>query len=138
MLKLDHVAIAVPDLDAAIRRWAEDLGLALAGTEDVESAQTSTAFFPVTDDAHPARIELVAPLRGEGPIAAHVEKRGPGLHHLCFRTDDVRRDMERLKSKGYRFTTDAPYGGAHGSLVCFLHPKSTGGVLIELAEYPDV
>jgi methylmalonyl-CoA/ethylmalonyl-CoA epimerase len=137
MLKLDHVAIAVPDLEEGIRRWAEDLGLALAGTEDVESAQTSTAFFPVTDGSQPARIELVAPLRGEGPIRAHVDKRGPGLHHLCFRTDDVRRDMETLKAKGYRFTTDAPYGGAHGSLVCFLHPKSTGGVLIELAEYPN-
>ncbi|MEZ4321238.1 MAG: methylmalonyl-CoA epimerase [Myxococcota bacterium] len=134
MLKLDHVAIAVPDLDEAIRRWSEDLGLALAGTEDVESAQTSTAFFPVTDD-QPARIELVAPLRGEGPIRAHLDKRGGGLHHLCFRTDDVRRDMETLKAKGYRFTTEAPYGGAHGSLVCFLHPKSTGGVLIELAQY---
>ena len=137
MLKLDHVAIAVPDLEDAIRRWSEDLGLALTGTEDVESAQTSTAFFPVTDGEHAARIELVAPLRGEGPIRAHVDKRGPGLHHLCFRTDDVRRDMQTLKAKGYRFTTEEPYGGAHGTLVCFLHPKSTGGVLIELAEYPD-
>jgi methylmalonyl-CoA/ethylmalonyl-CoA epimerase len=138
MLTLDHIAIAVPDLDTAIRRWADELGLALSGTEDVESAQTSTAFFPVTTaDGPPAKIELVAPLNGEGPIRTHVDKRGPGIHHLCFRTDDVRRDMQALKAKGYRFTSEAPYGGAHGTLVCFLHPKSTGGVLIELAQYPD-
>lgn len=135
MLTLDHIAIAVPDLDEAIRRWADDLGFALAGTEDVESASTSTAFFPV-GGANPPRVELVAPLRGEGPIRDHLERRGPGLHHLCFRTDDIARDMERLKARGYRFTTDAPYGGAHGTRVCFLHPKTTGGVLIELAEHP--
>lgn len=137
MLTLDHIAIAVPDLGEAIRRWTEDLGLALAGTEDVASAVTSTAFLPVTDPAHPARIELVAPLDGAGPLVDHLAKRGPGLHHLCFRTDDVDRDMARLKARGYRFTTDAPYGGAHGSRVCFLHPKSTGGVLVELAQYPS-
>lgn len=137
MLTLDHIAIAVPDLDAAIRRWSEDLGLALSGTEEVVSAKTSTAFFPVTDPDNPARIELVAPLDGGGPIASHLDRRGAGLHHLCFRTDDVRRDMERLKAKGYRFTSDAPTPGAHETLVCFLHPKSTGGVLIELAQYPE-
>lgn len=137
MLKLDHIAIAVPDLDASIRQWTEDLGLALSGTEDVVGSQTSTAFLPVTDAAHPARIELVAPLDGAGPIAAHIDKRGAGLHHLCFRTDDVNRDMERLRGLGYRFTTEQPTPGAHGTMVCFLHPKSTGGVLIELAEYPD-
>jgi methylmalonyl-CoA/ethylmalonyl-CoA epimerase len=136
MLKLDHVAIAVPDLPDAIRRWTEDLGLALAGTEDVASAQTATAFLPVTDGHHVARVELVAPLHGEGPLVEHLAKRGAGLHHLCFRTDDVDRDMARLKGLGYRFTTEAPYGGAHGTRVCFLHPKSTGGVLIELAQYP--
>ncbi len=137
MLTLDHVAIAVPDLDTAIRRWSEDLQLALSGTEEVVAAETATAFFPVTDPERPARIELVAPLGGGGPIAAHLERRGPGIHHLCFRTDDLRRDMERLRARGYRFTQDEPTEGAHGTLVAFLHPKSTGGVLIELAQYPD-
>lgn len=136
MLTLDHIAIAVPDLEEAIRRWSEDLGLALSGTEDVEAAKTTTAFFPVTDPEHPARVELVAPLRGEGPIRSHIEKRGAGLHHLCFRTDDIDRDMARLQARGYRFTSEAPTPGAHGTRVAFLHPKSTGGVLIELAEHP--
>jgi methylmalonyl-CoA/ethylmalonyl-CoA epimerase len=138
ILNLDHVAIAVPELETAIRRFAEDLGLSLSGTEDVVSAQTRTAFFPVSDPEHPTRIELVSPLDGQGPLVRHLDKRGPGIHHLCFRTDDVDADMARLKAKGWRFTSDAPFGGAHGTRVCFIHPKSTGGVLIELAEYPEV
>jgi methylmalonyl-CoA/ethylmalonyl-CoA epimerase len=131
ILSLDHVAIAVPDLEEAIRRFAEDFGLTYEGTEDVPSARTTTAFFPIEG----TRIELVTPLDGAGPIAAHIEKRGAGIHHLCFRTDDIAADMERLTAKGYRFTTDAPTPGAHGTQVAFIHPKSTGGVLIELAQH---
>lgn len=129
---LDHVAIAVDDLPAAVRRFCEDLGLPLAGTEDVESAKTTTAFVPVQG----TRLELVFPLRGEGPIAESLQKRGPGLHHLAFRTDDLDGDVARLRERGWRFTTDAPYGGAHGTRVIFVHPKSAGGVLIELVEHP--
>jgi methylmalonyl-CoA/ethylmalonyl-CoA epimerase len=129
---LDHIAVAVPDLDEAIRRFTEDLGIALAGTEDVPSAQTRTAFLPL-----PAtRIELVHPLDGAGPIQGFLDKRGGGLHHLCFRTDDLDGDVARLRAKGYRFTTDSPTKGAHGTRVIFVHPKSFGGVLVELAEHP--
>lgn len=132
IIGLDHIAIAVDDLDAAIRRFVDDLGLTCTGTEDVESASTTTAFLPIAG----TKIELVHPLRGEGPVAKHLEKRGPGLHHICFRTDDVRGDMARLQAKGWRFLSDAPTPGAHGTLVAFVHPKSAGGVLIELAEHP--
>jgi methylmalonyl-CoA/ethylmalonyl-CoA epimerase len=129
---LDHIAVAVPDLTEAIRRFTEDLGLELAGTEDVPSAQTRTAFVPL-----PAtRIELVHPLDGKGPIQTFLEKRGGGLHHLCFRTNDLDGDVARLRAKGYRFTTDGPTPGAHGTRVIFVHPKSFGGVLVELAEHP--
>jgi len=134
ILSLDHIAIAVPDLDEAVQRFCHDLGLRLEGTEDVVAAQTTTAFLPV---AGPTSIELVTPLDGAGPIAASLTKRGPGLHHLCFRTDDIEGDMERLKAKGWRFTTDAPTPGAHGTRVVFIHPRSTGGVLLELAEHPE-
>ena len=127
---LDHIAIAVPDLAAAIKRFAEDFGLSLSGTEDVPTEKTSTAFFPIPG----TRIELVSPMEGDGPIATSLEKRGPGIHHLCFRTDDIEADMARLTAKGYRFIQDTPKPGAHGSRVAFIHPKSTGGVLIELAE----
>jgi methylmalonyl-CoA/ethylmalonyl-CoA epimerase len=131
---LDHVAIAVPELDEAVRRFVEDLGLALEGTEDVASAQTRTAFLPV---AGPTKIELVTPLDGAGPLVSHLEKRGPGLHHLCFSTDDLEGDVARLRARGWRFTTDAPFAGAHGTRVMFVHPKSAGGVLIELAELAE-
>lgn len=130
---LDHIAIAVDDLPAGIRRFCEDIGLPLEGTEDVEPAKTTTAFIPVGE----TRIELIHPLRGEGPVARHLDKRGPGLHHICFRTDDIAADMARLTAKGYRFLTDAPTPGAHGTQVAFIHPKSAGGVLIELAQHPD-
>ncbi|MCP4805887.1 MAG: methylmalonyl-CoA epimerase [Proteobacteria bacterium] len=129
---LDHIAIATDDLQAAIKRFLEDFGIPLAGTEVVPTESTSTAFFPLPG----TRIELVAPLDGQGPIAASVAKRGPGLHHICFSTDDIEGDIERLRAKGYRFTSDAPKPGAHGTRVIFLHPKSTGGVLIELAQHP--
>lgn len=132
ILSLDHIAVAVDDLDEGIRRFVGDLGLMLDGVEDVESAVTKTAFLPIAG----TKIELVAPLRGEGPIAKSIAKRGPGLHHLCFRVDDVAAEMARLKGLGWVFTTDAPTPGAHGTLVVFVHPRSTGGVLIELAEHP--
>ncbi len=137
ILNLDHIAIAVPGLQEAIQRFSADLGLTLTGTEAVDSQKTETAFFPVSDPERPTRIELVAPLDGQGPLVRYIDKRGAGLHHLCFRTDDLDADIARLTAKGYRFTSDAPTPGAHDSRVIFIHPKSTGGVLIELAEYPN-
>ena len=125
---LDHIAIAVPDLEKAIKRFLEDFGLPFDGTEDVEAAKTSTAFFPLP----PTNIELIHPLRGEGPVARFLEKRGGGLHHLCFRSNDIHNDVERLRARGYEFLSDAPAPGAHGALTIFIHPKSCDGVLIEL------
>jgi len=127
---LDHIAIAVPDFEKAIKRFMEDFGLPFEGTEDVEAARTSTAFFPLP----PTSIELVHPLRGEGPVATYLAKRGGGLHHISFRSDNIEEDVARLKEKGYRFLTDEPGAGAHGSKVIFMHPKSCDGVLIELCQ----
>lgn len=128
IVALDHIAIAVPDLEASIKRFMEDFGLKFEGTEDVEAAKTSTAFFPLP----PTSIELVHPLRGEGPIAKYLEKKGGGMHHLCFRSDNIEEDIARLKAKGYQFLSDGPSNGAHNSKVIFIHPKSCDGVLIEL------
>ena len=125
---LDHIAIAVPDLMKAIERFSKDFGLTLSGQEDVEAAKTSTAFFPLSSTS----IELVHPLNGEGPIAKYLEKRGGGIHHLCFRSDDLDADVARLREKGYQFLSDSPQPGAHGCRVIFIHPKSCDGVLIEL------
>ena len=131
--RLDHIAIAVPDMEAAISRFVDDLGIELAGREDVPTESTSTAFLPIDG----TKIELIHPIGGEGPVAAYLEKRGGGLHHLCFETDDIESDMATLQAKGYRFLSDAPKPGAHGTRVAFIHPKSCGGVLIELAEHPS-
>ena len=130
---LDHIAVAVPDLEKAIKRFMEDFQLPMEGTEEVEAAKTSTAFFPLP----PTHIELVHPLRGEGPIANYLEKKGGGLHHLCFRSDNIEEDVARLRAKGYRFLADAPTPGAHGSKVIFIHPKSCDGVLIEINQPAD-
>lgn len=130
---LDHIAIAVADIEAAIARFAQDFGIPMSGREDVPTEQTSTAFFPLEG----TRIELIHPMDGKGPVAASLAKRGEGMHHICFRTDDVVGDMERLRAKGYRFLSDAPKPGAHGTQVVFIHPKSCGGVLIELAQHPE-
>ncbi len=133
IIALDHIAIAVPDLDKAIKRFMEDFGLTFEGAEDVESAKTSTAFFPLP----PTSIELIHPLKGEGPVQAFLDKKGGGMHHLCFRSDDLDTDVARLKEKGYRFLSDAPSIGAHNCRVIFIHPKSCDGVLIELNQPAD-
>jgi len=130
---LDHIAIAVPDLQKAITRFMEDFGLTFKGQEDVENAKTSTAFFPLDN----TQIELVHPLNGEGPIQKYLEKKGGGMHHLCFRSDNIEEDIERLTAKGYQFLSDAPTIGAHNCKVIFIHPKSCDGVLIELNQPMD-
>lgn len=133
IVALDHIAIAVPDLDAAIKRFMDDFGITFNGTEDVEAAKTTTAFFPIEG----TQIELVHPLNGEGPIAKYLETRRGGIHHICFRTDDILGDVEMLKEKGYIFLSDAPSPGAHNSQVIFIHPKCADGVLIELNQAAD-
>jgi methylmalonyl-CoA/ethylmalonyl-CoA epimerase len=130
---LDHIAIAVPDLERAINRFVADFGLPMGGTEDVEEAKTTAVFLPLP----PTSIELIHPLRGEGPVATYLEKRGGGLHHLCFRSDDIDADVARLREKGYQFLADEPTPGAHGARVIFIHPKSCDGVLIEINQPGD-
>ena len=132
IVKLDHIAIAVTDLNEAISRFLDDFGLDYTGREPVEAAKTETAFFPIDG----TKIELIHPLQGQGPVQTFLEKRGGGLHHICFETDDIVGDMAKLKAKGYRFLSESPVPGAHGTRVAFIHPKSAGGVLIELAEHP--
>ena len=108
-------------------------GLDYKGRESVLAAQTETAFFPISG----TQIELIHPLDEMGPVQKHLEKRGPGLHHICFETDNIEEDFQRLKEKGYRFLSETPQPGAHNTKVLFIHPKSTGGILIELAEHPQ-
>ena len=131
IIGLDHIAIAVGNFEKAIQRFLEDFGIPLEGTEDVIAAKTKTAFFPISG----TKIELIHPLSKDSPVQRFLEKRGEGLHHICFQTDDIIEDMKKLTDKGYRFLSNEPQDGAHGSKVAFIHPKSAGGVLIELAQH---
>ena len=126
---LDHIGIAVESLERGLGFY-EALGLELEGVEEVAEQGVKVGFLPVGD----SRLELLEPTGEGSPIAAHLERRGPGLHHICLRVDDIRAAMASLSAKGYRLLSDEPQQGAHGCLVCFVHPKSTGGVLLELSQ----
>jgi len=126
---LDHIGIAVESLAKGIEFY-EALGLDLEGVEEVTEQGVKVGFLPVGD----TRLELLEPTGPSSPIAKHLERRGPGLHHVCFRVDDISGAMVALAKRGYRLLSDEPQAGAHGCLVCFVHPKSTGGVLLELSQ----
>jgi methylmalonyl-CoA epimerase len=128
---LDHIGIAVRSLAAA--KIYEDLGLSVAHVETVETQRVNTAFLSVGD----ANLELLEPTSPESPIAKFIEKRGEGIHHLCFRVDDIESHLQRLQAAGYRLINEAPVPGAHGCRVAFLHPSAGNGVLIELSEKHD-
>ena len=133
MLKrIHHIGIAVHSLDAGAEVWGPGgIGLAEEGREDVGPARTRVAMFPVGE----SRIELLEPMGDDSPVGVALEKRGPGIHHICFEVDDIHAEMARMRGLGMRFTTDGPTPGAHGALVAFLHPKDTGRVLIELNQF---
>jgi methylmalonyl-CoA/ethylmalonyl-CoA epimerase len=126
---LDHIAIAVRSLSERKKTY-EDLGFSFHEEVEVVKEQgVQVAFAQV--DSH-AKIELLEPLNDESPIAKHISKRGEGIHHLCFRVKDIKKKQTDLTEKGYQFIYDEPKTGAAGCLVNFIHPKSSGGVLIEL------
>jgi methylmalonyl-CoA/ethylmalonyl-CoA epimerase len=127
---LDHIGIAVKDLSAALAFYRDALGLEIEGTEDIESQQVRAHFAPVGE----ARLELLEATAPESPIAKHIDKRGPGLHHITLRVDDIHAVLARLKARGVRLIDEAPRPGAEQSLIAFVHPASTGGVLIELKQ----
>ncbi|MEA2463936.1 MAG: methylmalonyl-CoA/ethylmalonyl-CoA epimerase [Acidobacteriota bacterium] len=131
MTKLDHIGIAVKSLEAA--RIYEVLGLAVQHVETVETQRVKTAFLSVGD----SNLELLEPTSPDSPIAKFIEKRGEGIHHLCFRVDNIEEHLERLKAEGYRLVNEAPVPGAHGCRVAFLHPSAGNGVLNELSEKID-
>jgi methylmalonyl-CoA/ethylmalonyl-CoA epimerase len=124
---LHHVGIAVHNLDEAAGAYRA-LGLSVEKVETVEGVQVRVAFIPVGD----THIELLEPTGASSPVARFLEKRGPGVHHLCFVVDDVAQAMAQARAAGLLLLDETPRVGAGGSRVCFIHPKSTGGVLLEL------
>ncbi len=131
-LELDHIGIAVASIEDGAAFYRA-LGLEMEGVEEVAGQNVKVGFLPIGD----TRLELLEPTSPDSPIAGFLDKRGPGLHHLCVRVDDIRAAMARLREQGYRLLSEEPQAGAHGCLVCFVHPKSAGGVLLELSQPPD-
>ncbi len=126
---ISHVGIAVASI-AEARRFYEALGLAVAAIEEVPLEGVRVAMIPCGEST----IELLEPLGADSPIARHLAKRGPGLHHLCLASDNVTADAAALRAAGRQLLRAVPTAGAGGSRVQFVHPKSAGGVLVELAE----
>ena len=128
--KVDHIGVAVSNLEEALKIYTDVLGLKLHGTEVVEEQKVRVAFMPVGD----TEIELLESTDPEGPIAKFIEKRGEGIQHIAFRVDDIEEALEQMRQQGVRLIDEKPRYGAGGARIAFLHPKATGGVLVELCE----
>ena len=134
ILKIDHLGIAVSSIDKKKNFWTDVLGLTLEGTETVEAQKVTTAFLPVGE----SEVELLESTSEDGPVAKYIEKKGEGMHHVAFAVQDLASEILRLKAEGFAFINEVPKKGADNKLICFLHPKSTNGILIELCQEIDV
>jgi len=128
--KVEHIGIAVKDLATSIPLFEQLLGSPCYKTESVDSESVNTAFFLQQS----TKIELLESSKPEGPIAKFIDKKGEGMHHIAFEVDDLKAEIERLKSEGFKFINEEPKRGADNKMVCFLHPKSTNGMLVEICQ----
>ncbi len=128
--KINHIGIAVRDIDEAARFYTEALGLEVGGIEEVADQKVKVAFLPLGE----VRLELVMPTSPDSAVAKHIEKNGPGFHHVAYQVEDVAAEIERLKAEGVRLVDEQPRGGAHNTRIAFLHPKASGGMLTELVQ----
>lgn len=128
--KIEHLGIAVKDLDAAEKVYEKLLGTAPYKREEVASEKVATSFFLSGVN----KIELLASTDPDGTIAKFIEKKGEGIHHVAFDVEDIYAEMKRLKDEGFILLNEEPKKGADNKLICFVHPKTTGGVLIELCQ----
>lgn len=130
LTNVEHIGIAVRNIAASNDLFAKLLNSQPYKAETVESEGVTTSFFRVNQ----TKIELLEATNPEGPIAKFLEKKGEGIHHVAFEVDDINAEMERLKNEGFTLLNETPKRGADNKLVCFLHPKGTNGVLIELCQ----
>lgn len=130
--KVDHIGIAVPNLDDAVKTYTALLGKAPEHFEEVAEQKVKTAFFGVGE----TNLELLQSTSPEGPIGKYIEKNGGrgGLHHICIQVDDIEAALKAYKAAGVQLIDEKPRVGAHGKLIAFVHPKSTGGLLLELSQ----
>ena len=130
MKKIEHLGIAVKDLDLANKTFAKIFGKTHYKTEEVELEGVKTSFFSIGE----SKIELLESKNLDNPIAKFIKKSGEGMHHIAFQVDDIEKEMERLKENGFELIRDHYRKGADNKLICFIHPKDTNGVLIELCQ----
>lgn len=130
MEKIEHIGIAVKSLEVSIPLFEKLLGSSCYKKEAVETEKVNTAFFKSGE----SKIELLEDAGEKGVINKFIEKKGEGIHHLAFSVKNIREEIKRLKSSGFEFIQEEPKRGADNKLVCFLHPKSTNGILIELCQ----
>ena len=130
MRRIDHIGIAVEDLEAALAPYVDGLGLVVDHMEEVPTERVRVAMLPIGD----TKLELLEPKDPESAIAKFIERRGPGIHHIALAVEDVTASIESLKAAGVRLIDDKPRPGAGGTLVAFAHPKGFNGVLVELVE----
>jgi len=129
-MKIEHLGIAVSDLESAIKTYETLLGTPCYKREEVASEKVNTAFFQTGD----SKVELLGATSPDSVIATYIQKRGEGLHHVAFEVEDIRAEMNRLKNEGFRLLMDEPKRGADNKLIAFVHPKSCNGVLLELCQ----
>jgi methylmalonyl-CoA/ethylmalonyl-CoA epimerase len=128
--KISHIAIVVPDLAEAMAFWVETLGLPVTFVEHVADQDVDVAFLPSGE----SEIELLEPAGEDSGVARFLQKRGPGMHHICFEVDDIEETLARIKAAGVPLINEEPTIGTGGKKIAFVHPKGTGGVLVELYE----
>lgn len=131
--RLDHIGIAVANIDEALAFYRDALGLEIEPPEEVASQRVRAHVIHAGD----AALELLEATANDSPIARYVEKRGPGLHHITLRVDDIQAALDQLKARGARLIDESPRPGARGSLIAFIHPSATHGVLLELKQAGD-
>jgi methylmalonyl-CoA/ethylmalonyl-CoA epimerase len=128
--KIDHLGIAVKSIENGKKFWSDILELDFEGKETVAEQKVTTAFFPVGE----SEVELLESTSPDGPVAKYIEKRGEGFQHVAFRVENIEEALNELKEKGIRLIDEKPRIGAGGAKIAFLHPKATGGILVELCE----
>jgi len=129
-MKIDHIGIATNGIDEAAKWWREALGLDFSAIEEIAEQEVRVAMLPLGESS----IELLESTSPSSPISKFLDKRGPGIHHIAVRVDDIHAALAKMKEKGARLIDEEPRTGAGGCLVAFVHPSSTGGVLLELVQ----
>jgi methylmalonyl-CoA/ethylmalonyl-CoA epimerase len=132
VLRIDHIAVLVDDLEKTLSFWRDGLGMEMSHVEEVPAEKSRVAFLPLGG----SEVELVKPTSDDSGLARYLEKRGPGMHHICLEVDDIQGMLSRLKEAGIQLINETPVTGSGGKKYAFVHPKSANGVMVELYELP--